>query len=105
MTAIDQALSSRRDFEAKLIARAVKDDAFRQQLVDNPKQVLADELGTNVLPADVDVHVVEEKAGSFYLVLPPKAAADAELSDADLERASGGTGILTLSCSMISCTC
>lgn len=104
MTNIDQAVSSRKDFEAQLVARALKDDSFRQQLLDDPKNVLQKELGTT-LPGDVQVNVVEEQPNSFYLVLPPKEASSAELSDADLEPVAGGTGVLTLSCSLFSCTC
>ncbi|MGI3783234.1 MAG: NHLP leader peptide family RiPP precursor [Janthinobacterium lividum] len=104
MTNIDQAVSSRKDFEAQLVARALKDDSFRQQLLDDPKNVLQKELGTT-LPGDVQVNVVEEQPNSFYLVLPPKEASSAELSDADLEPVAGGTGVLTLSCSLLSCTC
>ena len=104
MSSTDQALSSRKDFEEKIVSRALKDDAFRQQLIDNPRNVLQSELGAT-LPADVEVRVVEEQPNSYYLVLPPKEASSAELSDADLEPVAGGTGILTLSCSFISCTC
>jgi len=104
MTNVDQALASRKDFEAQLVSRAIKDDSFRQQLITDPKAVLQTELGAT-LPADVEVKVVEEQPNSFFLVLPPKEASASELSDADLEPVSGGTGVLTLSCSIFSCTC
>jgi len=106
MSTIDQALASRRDFESELITRATKDDAFRQRLLDNPKLVLQEQLGSGAtLPDDLDVKVVEEQAGTFYLVLPPRQVETGELSDADLEKVAGGTGVLTLSCSLIACTC
>ncbi len=104
MTDVDQALTSRKEFEANLVSRALKDDTFRQQLLDDPRNVLQQELGAT-LPADVEVKVVEEAPNTVYLGLPPKEAGSTELSDADLEPVAGGTGVLTLSCSFFSCTC
>ncbi len=77
----------RSDLEAKFIARANTDPAFKQALLSNPKAVLAAELGV-ALPAELDVKVLEESATSIYLVLP--APAGDELSEQALEKVSGG---------------
>ncbi len=47
------------------------------------------------LPAGLEVRVVEETPTTAYIVLPtgPVAGPGEELSDADLERAAGGSDI------------
>jgi len=81
----------RNEFEARINARANKDAAFKQELLANPKGVLARELGGEI-PAHVKVNVVVETADTVYLVLrAPPVGAKGELADAELDAVAGGT--------------
>ncbi len=81
----------RRQLEEKLIARAMKDDAFRKTLLENPKAAIEKETGIK-LPEAINLKVVEEDVATFFLVLPPKINPETEdeLSEAELEMVSGG---------------
>ena len=61
--------SARTEMERRIIQRSLQDDAFRQQLLADPKAVVEQELGTR-LPEEVRVVTVEESAETIYLVLP-----------------------------------
>ncbi|MDG2305258.1 MAG: NHLP leader peptide family RiPP precursor [Candidatus Binatia bacterium] len=91
--------TSRRDFEAKIVAKAWKDDAFRNELKANPKAVLERELKAlypdAALPADLDVKILEESPNEIFLVVPPEpAGATGSLSDEELGAVAGGTAVL-----------
>lgn len=75
----------------QVMERSVKDEAFRQQVLSNPRQVLAEEYGVNI-PANVSIQIVEDTPNSVHLVLPPKAQIGRmqELSDGELEAVAGG---------------
>lgn len=79
--------------QQQIIARAMKDENFRQQLLANPRAVLERELGI-ALPQDVSVQVYEDTPTTIHLVLPakPQGGAVQELSDAELETIAGGAG-------------
>ena len=89
--------------EQRLVQRSLEDDAFRQQLLEDPKTAVEEELGTR-LPQEVRVVAVEETADTIYLVLP-FASTDAqevgELSDQELEAVAGGweASVAASSCS------
>jgi hypothetical protein len=57
------------DFEAKLIAKALKDPEFRKRLLSAPKETYQAELGRPI-PKEAEIRVVEEKGDLFYVVLP-----------------------------------
>jgi len=57
------------EMQAQLVERASRDPAFRQELLANPKAVIAREFGLQI-PASVEVRVVEETPAAAYLVLP-----------------------------------
>ena len=84
-------LKSRRDLEAKLVAKAWKDASFASALKSNPKEAIKKETGMSI-PGDINVKIVEENANQVYIVLPkpPSANAQAELSDDQLEAVAGG---------------
>lgn len=63
------AVRSRKDLEAQLIARSLKDEVFKQELLANPKVVVEKELGTK-LPEESDIKVLEETENTLYMVLP-----------------------------------
>jgi len=78
--------------QEQIIAKAMKDEAFRQELLNNPKAAIERTLGISI-PAGVTIAVHQETPTTFHLVLPVKATSPAwaELSDAELEQATGGT--------------
>lgn len=94
-----QAVAGRKGLQGELIARAWNDEAFREELVRNPKAVLQREVSRIkpglTLPKNLNVKVVEETPTTLNVVLPykPHGAESGELSDADLERVAGGDRI------------
>ena len=76
----------------RLIERSLENEEFRQGLLENPRSVVVQELGTQ-LPEDVEVRVVEETADTIYLVLPSASpiGESGELSDQELEVVAGGS--------------
>lgn len=84
----DQGASPRRDVEARIIARAWKDENFARELRRNPKAAIEQELGK--LPDGIQIEVVEESPTKLYLVLPTKPSKTGELSDAELDKVAGG---------------
>jgi len=81
----------RQQLEQALIEKAMNDEAFRKELIANPKEIIEKETGMK-LPEAFNVKVLEEDAQSFYLVLPNqvKPGTEDELSEAELEMVSGG---------------
>jgi len=86
------------DLTAQVIARAWKDEAFKEELLRDPQAVVARELAQlqpgATLPADIQIQVLEETLTTRYLVLPPKPMIDSgwELSDAELAQVAGSSG-------------
>jgi Lhr-like helicase len=81
----------RKQLEERLIAKATKDETFRNNLLTSPREALETELGITI-PDTVIIKVLEEDQNSFYLVLPPiiNPETEDELSEAELEMVSGG---------------
>jgi hypothetical protein len=94
---LQQAILARKDLELKLVAKAWQDDAFRQQLLDNPRSTIQQELGIE-LPEDVEVKIFEEQPDQAYVLLPQKPfrldqatiRESEELSDEALDVVAGG---------------
>ncbi|MGH3144944.1 MAG: NHLP leader peptide family RiPP precursor [Rubrobacter sp.] len=89
-----EASSGREEMERRIVQRSLEDDAFRQQLLDDPKGTVEQELGTP-LPEGVQIQAVEETADTVFLVLPHASragASGAQLSDSELEAVAGGGG-------------
>jgi len=61
--------------EARLIAKAWQDEAFRKRLIKSPRKVLTEE-GVDV-PAGVRIKVVQNTASQTHLVIPAKPAVKA----------------------------
>ncbi|MCW5315517.1 NHLP leader peptide family natural product precursor [Nostoc sp. KVJ3] len=84
---------TRQDIEARIIAKAWKDEAYKQELLTNPKAAIEREFGVE-FPADVKVQVLEENSTSLHFVLPMSPVAIAqELSEEQLEAIAGGVGL------------
>ncbi|MCW5315519.1 NHLP leader peptide family natural product precursor [Nostoc sp. KVJ3] len=81
---------TRKDIEARIIARAWKDEAYKQELLTNPKAVIEREFGVE-FPTEVNVQALEENSTSLYFVLPiSRVAVAQELSEEQLEAIAGG---------------
>jgi hypothetical protein len=80
---------TQKTIQEQVIARAIKDANFRQALLDNPRAVLAREYNVQ-FPDQVMVNVLEDALNTFTLVLPAQTEAIAELTDAEMQAASGG---------------
>jgi hypothetical protein len=63
------AVRTRKDLEIHLITRALKDEAFKQEVLANPKAVVEKELGAK-LPEELEINVLEETEDTLYMVLP-----------------------------------
>jgi len=80
---------NRKEWEAKIIAHAWKDEKFKRELLANPQAALK-HFGYN-LPEKLQINVVEEHENAWTLVLPKAPVGSSHLSEADLSRAPGGT--------------
>ena len=72
-----------------LLARTARDDALRARLLANPKEVLAEELGSE-LASEFTIHLHEDSDTATHLVLPPKS----KLSEEEREAARTGAASL-----------
>jgi hypothetical protein len=82
----------RRDIEARIIAKAWKDEAYKQELLTNPKAVIEREFEIQ-LPEEVSIQIREENPTSLYFVLPILPDVPGyELNEAELEAIAGGKG-------------
>jgi Nitrile hydratase, alpha chain len=68
-----EAPQTRKDLEIAITVQAWKDEAFRQELLSNPKAALAKVLG-RPLPDDFQVFIHQESPKTIHLVLPQKPA-------------------------------
>jgi hypothetical protein len=85
---------AQKTLQEQVMARAMKDEVFRQELLNNPNKALERELGIT-LPKGVNVQVHEDTPTTVHLVLPLQSHyAPVELSDAELEQVAGGIDIV-----------
>lgn len=83
--------------ESVIVARALKDEAFKQQLLSNSataKAAIEQELAEQ-LPEDFSVNVVEETPNTAYIVLPYMPSTEG-LTEKQLESVAGGISPITL---------
>jgi len=57
----------------KLIVKAWEDEAFKQELLNNPKAAIEKALGVS-LPEGIEIYVHEQTPTTVHLVLPMKQA-------------------------------
>jgi hypothetical protein len=81
---------SRKDIREALVRAALKDEAFRESLLANPKFALERALG-KTLPDRLQVVLLRETDNIMYIVLPKDFPDDAaHLTDDELENVAGG---------------
>lgn len=81
------AVPTRAEVEASLAERIAADPHFRDRLVADPHEALAEVLGV-VIPESVHVVIHEESFTQIHLTIP----ASADLTDEDLELVAGASG-------------
>lgn len=86
-------MSQQHPIQEQIIAKAMKEETFLQELLSNPKGAVERGLGIT-LPQGTNIQVHEDTANTVHIVLPMKAqlGEPQELSDAELEQAVGGVG-------------
>jgi len=88
-----QKLPTWEEFQNQLKVKAMKDENFRKELMNDPKAVVEREmskLGVNQqLPATLEVKVIEQPFNALYIVMP--ATETGELPDDTLDQIVGGT--------------
>lgn len=86
---------TRGTIQEQIMIRAIKDSAFRQELLSNPRAVLARDYQIQI-PESVSIRVIEDTEETFTLALPPSQVSLQELSDAELGAVAGGLPITTV---------
>jgi Nitrile hydratase, alpha chain len=86
-------MSEQKTLQEQIVARAMQDEVFRQELLSNPKAAVERGLGIT-LPEGTNIQVYEDTPNTIHVVLPMKiqSGEPLELSDEDLEQAVGGLG-------------
>lgn len=79
---------SKQAVENQIYSKALKDEAFKESLKNDPKSVIENEFGIK-LPDGVNIHVVENSATEFYLAIPGSSE-ERELSEDELSTVAGG---------------
>jgi hypothetical protein len=87
-------MSEQKTLQEQIVTRALKDEAFRQELLSNPKAAVERGLGI-ALPQGTNIQVYEDTSDTVHIVLPMKVQSGEpqELSDEELEQAVGGLGV------------
>ena len=78
-------METRKELEARIVAKANRDDDFRAKLRSDPKGAIGQELGVTI-PDALSVKVHEETATTAHLVLPMSE----KLTERDLQAVEGG---------------
>jgi hypothetical protein len=74
----------------RILKKALTDAGFKKTLLADANSAIEKELGAK-LPAGVKIKVVEDTASVVHLVLPTAPTVkNSQLSEADLEKVSGG---------------
>ena len=85
-------MKQRQLLKDQLLEKAMKDEAFREKLLENPAAAIEAETGIRI-PETIKIKVLEEDIRNVYLILPQNYSQnnDMELSEAELESVAGGT--------------
>jgi len=90
----------RQQLENLIIEKAMKEETFRKQLIEDPKGTV-EEFTNFKFPEELKLTILEEDAQTFYLVIPQPAGKDElELTELDLADVSAGGGKYTADTSL-----
>ena len=78
----------REEIRVKIIARAWKDDAFKNKLLASPKEAFR-EYGIE-MPDNVAIKVICEEANQSYFILPAEPVKLRDLSETELNQLAAG---------------
>ena len=81
-------MKNKKDFNEKIIIRAIKDEEFKKELKSNPKKVIERELGEKI-SEDLKITIIEETPNTFHIVIP-KIPDVEKFSDEELKEVVGG---------------
>lgn len=76
---------------------ALENPKYRAALIADPKAIIEKQLNTTL--GDITVKAVVDSANTVFVVVP-HAAAEGELSDADLEKVAGGKQDIEAECTV-----
>ncbi len=82
---VETALQTAEEMRRRLTERAAEDEAFRQQLLADPKSVISREFGIEI-PEAINIHIHQSTKNNFHLALPVSP----ELDEEQLEQIAGG---------------
>jgi hypothetical protein len=90
----------------EVVKRTQTDPEFRQLCLGDPKAATKQATGKE-LPENYILRFVENQGADLTVVLPDFIDAEAELSEADLDRIAGGKcpGSCAVSCPVSTCVC
>ena len=71
----------------KIVEKAMKDEAFRKELIKNPAAAVEKAFGVGV-PKGIEIVVLEETSEKVFLILP--ATRSQALSSEDMEKVAAG---------------
>src|SRR5690606_41500079 len=81
--------TTRDEGHARLVERAMRDEAFRERLKSDPKAAIQEAFGVT-WPDGVEIQVHEETADTVHIVLPAMPETSRELTAAELAAVAGG---------------
>jgi hypothetical protein len=85
-------MNQRQQLEQKLIEKALRDEAFKKLLIENPSAAIEKEFNIK-MPQSIRLKVLEEDAKTVFMILPYTSGSgeSIELTEGELESVSGGT--------------
>ena len=81
----------RKKIEQQLIEKAMKDESFRQRLIENPERTIEEEFAIRI-PESFKINILQEESDKFYLILPSEKSLNPmeELNERELASVAGG---------------